>query len=207
MQTASVSADLQRLHRKTLPISGYGQRSSKASYDPIAKTGLLPSNGRPGVDGLKTYVVNTGGNPGAPQGGRKKLSYKGVGAPRPQHFANPPRPRVVKDANATLDPKERARRRALEEKKMQFMLRRDGGKTLGAKYLVRNGKARVGPAVTATDDHTDADSDSQKKRVFDVQAVRKIDWDPTSLGLDAISKLAKQKKASHPSFGVFRHHH
>jgi hypothetical protein len=103
-----------------------------------------------------------------------------------------------------MDPKAKAEKKAREEKHLQRFLGRDGGKTLGAKYLVSNGKAKLdkssrregreGANGTESEDTDDAGARASKKRVFDVAAVRKIGWDPSSLNMDSASKLAKQRQ-------------
>ena len=201
MQTTSISTDLHRLSRKIPASFGSHDQSrfaTKTRYDPATKTGLLPRDGQQSVDGLKTYVVSSTGNTSSSHqtGGKTRLSYNGVrGVPRPQSFVQAPQFDMTRDSSITLDPKERARKRAKAEATMQNMLFRDGGKTLGAKYLATNGKNKMAASVRSDSENPEANAEQQtRKRVFDVQAIRKIGWDPSSLGLDTKSKDAKQKK-------------
>jgi hypothetical protein len=123
-----------------------------------------------------------------------------------------------------LSVKEKQKKRAREEREMREMLRRDGGKSLGAKYLVRNGKAKISTTESEVmkkrrkEDQSDDEEDSQeeeegtatedsdtkekrkRKRVFDVKAVRKIGWDPSLIG-DASSSSKAKPKVSDPVSG------
>ena len=199
-----------------------GTGSAAQAYDPFTRTGLLPrgDGGRQTHDGLRTYVVGMGSRGGPAGRVAGVLSGRG-GAPRPQsgaqRFVDAPAGSgdMARDGNSALSSKERAAKRAREEADMRDMLRRDGGKSLGAKYLVKNGKAPVAsprtaaPARTSSSQTASGEDDRvaatdivepKRKRVFDVQAVRKIGWDPSLLGESAgsSSRAAKsqQKKVN-----------
>ena len=181
-------------------------------YDPDNQYGLLPVAGSAvrSVDGCKTYAVRVSSSRG-PRSGAHAASNR-----MHERFSNPPPHR----GESGLDPQQRAEKQRAEDRKLQKILMRDGGKSLGAKYLSKNGaSSRVDKAndssagdtaneaedeagqteddrATGTDsDHprnTTAQKGKNVKRIFDVSAVRRIGFDPSNIGLE-VPKEKQQK--------------
>ena len=247
MKTTSLSHDDYQQMKRGFPALSGGKAGSSASragstsssslsrklhddsaYDPVARTGLLPAGAQTrGFDGLKTYVVGQGGGASSSLNLSRRLGM--VGGRAFEAVVQPPGSGAdvaSRDSNSGLSVKEKQKKRAREEREMREMLRRDGGKSLGAKYLVRNGKAKISTTDTEakkkrrkedqSDDDDDEDSQEEeegtatedsdtkekrkRKRVFDVKAVRKIGWDPSLIG-DASSFSKAKPKVSDPVSG------
>lgn len=144
------------------------------AYDPVNKTGLLPRDGKRQVDGVSTYVVKGNGNSQRGMTGRGRGSGPGPGT----GFPMPSDPRDKEDAT------ERKKRREAEERTLFKVLKRDDGKSLGAKYLTHSAKPKSespAPDLAASQEpeSQDAGKSGSKKRVFDAAALRAIGYDPT----------------------------
>lgn len=215
------------LSRQTSAIPSYSVRQIKlfgssgrnSGFDPINKTGLLPRDGSTqSIDGAKTWVVGSSTTvaPTHRLGGRNLPAYNNGGNGKMRTSMTGPAFGSSSGAKSReqLTAKQKERAKAKEEAIMRRMLKRDGGKTLGAKYLVQNGKAppeasrsslssvkfRNGDGYeSASPSHDEsADDESKKrKRVFDVAAIRKIGFDPAGRGMESLSaQNAKQSKVS-----------
>lgn len=180
------------------------------------KVGLLPRNNTSVQEGQKTYVVS-----GAPPGGAARAShgagtggYKtGVhGAPRPisasSYRSDMNDSRVSKKQ---LDPIEAAEKKAREKMRLKKLLEMEGGKSVGAKYLHTNGKAPTSNSGASTSSGLDGEDsaasqsemdgdkgvyrtkNSKKKRVFGVESLRKIGYDPTAMPAQMDAKSQKRK--------------
>lgn len=194
-------------------------------FDIHTKTGLLPKNhGVSSVDGNKTFVVGSKlgvVNPGqraALLDGRKRTMADGrsIQTIGKRKYIDPPASALngsVGSRDGHLTPQQRAEQRRKEDAKLKRLLIREGGKSLGAKYLERNGKAPVqtrrdnaastsgargdssGERSDTGDERAARDDESvKKKRVFDVEAIRKIGFDPTSRNAEETSAAEKNKK-------------
>lgn len=223
MQTTHVSGDITSLQPQKKSSSTGGGRlfvggsSHSAPYDPDNKIGLLPRNNTSVQEGSKTYVVPSGTDPGV-NGGRGTGGYRtgALGAPRP-FSSTGGRPGMSDPSTRSnsqhkpLDPKEAAVKKAREERKLQRLLAKEGGKSVGAKYLHTNGKA---PSITtlggngnnssgmdgedSTNSQSEMDIDNdktqeKKKRIFTVDSLRKIGFDPTSMPAHADARQQKRK--------------
>lgn len=214
MNTTSTSANFDKLtsakngHRKVpngqYVHAGNSTISSSRSingvpYDPENRYGLLPPAGAAArsLDGTKTYVVASTTQPGI-QGTSHALRNRRNNMNGVSRASYVDAPKV----RGEVDPKERAKRREREESQMCRILQRDGGNSLGAKYLARNGTVKTVPGRDDSEtadqsDHqpSEAVQDGARKRVFNVAAMRRIGFDPTSASGDQ-PKAKKMKNVS-----------
>ena len=130
-----------------------GQRyGGSIDYDPSRKTGLLPKSGKMSVQGVTTYV--TGGSKNV-----RRTNGNVAG------FAVPSEKKEREEAQ------DRKRKREAEEKVLMGVLRKDGGKTLGAKYLKSVGSVKDEPG--------EEEEVVKRPKVFDAASLRAIGYDPT----------------------------
>lgn len=219
MQSTHITSDISSLQpSKTKKPGGRifsGGSGYSQPYDPVNKIGLLPRNNTSVQEGTKTYVVS-GSAPGAAAARNLGIGNGGYriatsGPPRP--VASAYRPGVNDSSGSahskTLDPAELKAKRAREEKRLRRLLEMEGGKSVGAKYLNTNGKApRTTSTASASSGVDGEDSASQseldgdradntdkrtKKRVFGVESLRRIGYDPTAMPMQLDSKQQKRK--------------
>jgi len=222
MQTTHVSGDITSLQSQQKKHSGKifsGGSSYSAPYDPINKIGLLPRNNTSVQEGSKTYVVSNGppggllnGNRGGGTGGYRTLT---VGAGIASYSAmrnNTSNNKPVEQ----LDPKEALEKKKRERESMKHLIENEGGKSVGAKYLHTNGKVPIKSLATldngeasssGMDKEEEEDSASQsdmddinenkaqrtRKRVFGIDSLRKIGYDPTFMPALTDAKQQKRK--------------
>lgn len=122
------------------------------------------------------------------------------------------------DNKKNLDTKSRREQRERQSAGMDELLSRDGNKTAGAKYLNKNkndlpsrAHGDTGRKETTKEDstsHSEHDTDggvattvvkTSRKRLFPVDEIRKIGFDPTSLPVESDARQEKRKVCMHES--------
>ena len=227
MQSTNISSEFNAFQPQKKPASRIfsGGSSYSHPYDPVNKIGLLPRNNTSVQEGSKTYVVS-GGPPAGAGGARSTGAGAGgyrlavAGAPRPTGGVYRP---GGNDPNGTtnsktLDPAELKAKRAREKEQLKELFEKEGGKSVGAKYLYTNGKAPALTSATSASSGMDGEEDSAsqseldgdradgkstkipRKRVFGIESLRKIGYDPTAMPIHLDSKQQKRKVGIAPDF-------
>lgn len=156
---------------------------ASSDYDPSRKTGLLPKNNRISVQGVTTYVT----------GGGYKMGMRN----RPNATAGYAVPSEAKEKEEARD---RKRKREVEEKVLMNVLKKDGGKTLGAIYLKSTGNVKE----EAMEEKEEVKKNAP--RPFNAASLRAIGFDPTrndtSISHGDEDAAAKKKRVS-ASYSIF----
>ena len=190
--------------------AGQSNAASKvAGFDAASKTGLLPNSNKRQIDGVVTWVL-PGNAPKRPAPGFPSRSSTSSGYM--QGYA------VPSEDKERLDMKERKRKREKEEVILRAVLKRDDGKSVGAKYLRKAGiatgkaladttadsnKANTGAAADGLEsENSDAEDSKCKTRAFSAAAVRAIGYDPTRREVsmhEGESEEAKKRRVREPA--------